>query len=199
MHDDEEAFFSVGKPTVFFLPHCPRWLYQNVLARNWTQAALLNVCIIGNSFSGIMERRSLENMGAVSEAIYQSCTGKCLIESPISEDKTCGHAFSRTSLMFVWKLPVSETPVVECMDLVPSSATFDGSSSHVHVIFAINIREEVSLLLNIEDKTETDKDDLWLLLVQYYHYCHHLTVCWRVSITMSKLCYTAVSIERGVI
>ena len=158
MHDDEEAFFSVDKPTVFYLPHCPRWLYHNVLARNWTQAALLNLCIIGNSFIGILERGSLENMGAVSEAIYQSCTGRCLIESPISEDKICGYAFSRTSLMFVWKLPVSETPVVECMDLVSSSATFDGSSSHIRIISAINITEEVSLLLNIEDKTKTDKN-----------------------------------------
>ena len=105
-------------------------------------------------------------MDEVSEAIYQ-CTGRCLIEARILDDRALRGSFSGTSLMFVWKLPISETPVVECMGLGSSSATADGSSSHINVGFAINVNEEVSLLLNIEGKPETDvpnQGDIWFLL-----------------------------------
>ncbi len=42
--------------TVFYLPHCPKQLTDNVLRANWNRDALSRVVLIGNSFSAIVER-----------------------------------------------------------------------------------------------------------------------------------------------
>lgn len=34
--------------TVFFMPHCGKTLYENVVASNWEATALSDVVIIGN-------------------------------------------------------------------------------------------------------------------------------------------------------
>ncbi|KAF1332539.1 Protein kinase, partial [Globisporangium splendens] len=47
---------AVGVPTVFFMPHCGKMLYENVVASNWDAAALPHVVIIGNSFEAYSDR-----------------------------------------------------------------------------------------------------------------------------------------------
>ncbi|TYZ59689.1 hypothetical protein PybrP1_002401 [[Pythium] brassicae (nom. inval.)] len=42
--------------TVFFMPHCGRTLYENVLASNWSAATLPDVVIVGNSFEAYSDR-----------------------------------------------------------------------------------------------------------------------------------------------
>ena len=44
------------RPTVFYLMHCGKALYNNLLWRNWERDTLPLLTIIGNSFSGIQER-----------------------------------------------------------------------------------------------------------------------------------------------
>lgn len=43
-------------PTLFYMVHCGKALYNNLLWRNWAPAALSNMVIIGNSFKGMQER-----------------------------------------------------------------------------------------------------------------------------------------------
>ncbi|XP_065595083.1 SRR1-like protein isoform X3 [Cyrtonyx montezumae] len=45
-----------GSPTLFYMVHCGKALYNNLLWRNWSVGALSNMVIIGNSFKGIEER-----------------------------------------------------------------------------------------------------------------------------------------------
>lgn len=45
-----------GEATVFYMVHCGKALYNNLLWRNWSPAALSKLVIIGNSFRGIEER-----------------------------------------------------------------------------------------------------------------------------------------------
>lgn len=44
------------KPTLFYLMHCGKALYNNLLWKNWSPRCLPLVTIIGNCFSGIRER-----------------------------------------------------------------------------------------------------------------------------------------------
>ncbi|XP_051923844.1 SRR1-like protein isoform X2 [Hippocampus zosterae] len=44
------------KPTLFYLMHCGKALYNNLLWKNWSPNCLPLVVIIGNSFNGIRER-----------------------------------------------------------------------------------------------------------------------------------------------
>ncbi|XP_068094969.1 SRR1-like protein isoform X2 [Hyperolius riggenbachi] len=53
---NEEGKHAVQKPTVFYMPHCGKALYNNLLWRNWSPEALSQMIIIGNSFRGIEER-----------------------------------------------------------------------------------------------------------------------------------------------
>ena len=43
-------------PTIFFMPHCPKGLYQNILWANWSAACLNRIVIIGNSFEGYADQ-----------------------------------------------------------------------------------------------------------------------------------------------
>lgn len=53
---NEEGKHAVCKPTVFYMLHCGKALYNNLLWRNWSCDALSKMIIIGNSFKGIEER-----------------------------------------------------------------------------------------------------------------------------------------------
>ncbi|KAI9114483.1 hypothetical protein K1719_014711 [Acacia pycnantha] len=46
------------KPTMFFMPHCPVTLYDNLLQENWKSSLLSNVVILGNSFDNYVSSGS---------------------------------------------------------------------------------------------------------------------------------------------
>jgi len=52
----QEGKRPVYQPTLFYLMHCGKALYNNLLWRNWTPQTLQNIIIIGNRFHGIQER-----------------------------------------------------------------------------------------------------------------------------------------------
>lgn len=45
-----------GSATLFYMVHCGKALYNNLLWRNWSVGALSKMVIIGNSFRGTWER-----------------------------------------------------------------------------------------------------------------------------------------------
>ncbi|KAM4746632.1 SRR1-like protein [Anableps anableps] len=54
--DNEEGKRLAMKPTLFYLMHCGKALYNNLLWKNWSPRCLSLLTIIGNCFSGIRER-----------------------------------------------------------------------------------------------------------------------------------------------
>ncbi|NXX76456.1 SRR1L protein, partial [Urocolius indicus] len=55
--DNEEGKHGVeGSATLFYMVHCGKALYNNLLWRNWSAATLSKMVIIGNSFRGMEER-----------------------------------------------------------------------------------------------------------------------------------------------
>ncbi|KAK5871400.1 hypothetical protein PBY51_004284 [Eleginops maclovinus] len=54
--DNEEGKRLATKPTLFYLMHCGKALYNNLLWKNWSTQSLPLMIIIGNSFNGILER-----------------------------------------------------------------------------------------------------------------------------------------------
>ncbi|XP_069565596.1 SRR1-like protein [Brachyistius frenatus] len=54
--ENEEGKHLATKPTLFYLMHCGKALYNNLLWKNWSAQRLSLVIIIGNSFSGMRER-----------------------------------------------------------------------------------------------------------------------------------------------
>ncbi|XP_074015586.1 SRR1-like protein [Numenius arquata] len=55
--DNEEGKHGIeGLATLFYMVHCGKALYNNLLWRNWSPGALSKMVIVGNSFKGIEER-----------------------------------------------------------------------------------------------------------------------------------------------
>lgn len=54
--ENEEGKRLATKPTLFYLMHCGKALYNNLLWKNWSTQSLSLMIIIGNSFCGIMDR-----------------------------------------------------------------------------------------------------------------------------------------------
>ncbi|XP_041266040.1 SRR1-like protein [Onychostruthus taczanowskii] len=55
--ENEEGKHGIqGVATLFYMVHCGKALYNNLLWSNWSPAALSKLVIIGNSFRGIEER-----------------------------------------------------------------------------------------------------------------------------------------------
>ncbi|XP_076063870.1 SRR1-like protein isoform X3 [Oratosquilla oratoria] len=49
--ENEEGKRRITCPTLFYMPHCGKALYNNLLWANWTLSSLANCIIIGNSFA----------------------------------------------------------------------------------------------------------------------------------------------------
>ncbi|XP_046581840.1 SRR1-like protein [Haliotis rubra] len=53
---NEEGKRRCPRPALFFLPHCGKAFYNNLLWCNWQPQTLCNIVIIGNSFKAMVER-----------------------------------------------------------------------------------------------------------------------------------------------
>ncbi|KAG8455746.1 hypothetical protein GDO86_001802 [Hymenochirus boettgeri] len=54
--ENEEGKRAVCKTTVFYMLHCGKALYNNLLWKNWSSDKLSKIIILGNSFKSIQER-----------------------------------------------------------------------------------------------------------------------------------------------
>ncbi|XP_053725958.1 SRR1-like protein [Synchiropus splendidus] len=54
--ENEEGKRLATKPSIFYLMHCGKALYNNLLWKNWSTDLLPRIIIIGNSFTGMKDR-----------------------------------------------------------------------------------------------------------------------------------------------
>lgn len=95
--ENEEGKRAVCKRTVFYLMHCGKALYNNLLWKNWKPHTLTKLLIIGNSFHGIQERmlqRELERDYAYLSAAMNMCE-----ETPMPCSPRFSDVFNDTSLI----------------------------------------------------------------------------------------------------
>ena len=52
---NEEGRRTISMPTIFYMPHCEDWLYNNVLEANWMPQKLNQLVVLGNSFRNYHE------------------------------------------------------------------------------------------------------------------------------------------------
>lgn len=64
LQTNEEGKRRIQGRTVFYMPHCGRALYNNVLWANFDASKLSDLVIIGNSLSRYAEQKECENDGA---------------------------------------------------------------------------------------------------------------------------------------
>ena len=88
------------------MPHCPRFIYHNILSYNLSTEELTNMYIIGNSFANYEEnvRMFIQPQQTLVEELYST---QAVIDTPL--DFLKNDVFDHTSLMTVdpSKLPES--------------------------------------------------------------------------------------------
>ncbi|KAK1327009.1 hypothetical protein QJS10_CPA01g02615 [Acorus calamus] len=47
---NEHCRRAVTGPTLFFMPHCCRWMFDNLLGANWSASQLNRITVLGNTF-----------------------------------------------------------------------------------------------------------------------------------------------------
>jgi hypothetical protein len=56
LHLKQQVKYPLRNPTILFMPHCDRNLYENVLRANWTKEGLQNMLLVANRFSEYVDR-----------------------------------------------------------------------------------------------------------------------------------------------
>ncbi|KAI2662012.1 SRR1-like protein [Labeo rohita] len=108
--ENEEGKRAVYQPTLFYLMHCGKALYNNLLWRNWTPQMLKKILIIGNSFHGIQERmlqREFERDYSFLSNVISVCDEASLPCSPRFLDVFNDTALIQFPLENLNKLPES--------------------------------------------------------------------------------------------
>ncbi|KAJ2750092.1 hypothetical protein GGI19_005298 [Coemansia pectinata] len=80
--ENEEAKRTVTKRTLFFMPHCEEFLYNNVLAANWSPEQLARILVIGNHLGRYKDTQSSEEFAAKSPFIRRALPGITCTDLP---------------------------------------------------------------------------------------------------------------------
>ena len=74
---NEVGLRVVQEATLFYMPHCGRRLYSNVLRANWGAAGLARVLIVGNSFEGYRLRMLTDEKAKRSCCVERLGDARC--------------------------------------------------------------------------------------------------------------------------
>jgi hypothetical protein len=85
---NEVGLRTVSAPTLFFMPHCGRRLYSNVLRANWDPSRLAQVLIIGNSFESY-RLRMLTDYKAKQSCCVERLGERLSLESRLPPAEVC--------------------------------------------------------------------------------------------------------------
>ncbi|OQR86223.1 kinase [Thraustotheca clavata] len=102
MKTNEQGQRQAKTPTLFFMPHCGKKLYQNVLLSNWGRDGLSRITILGNSFQAYDDRvviakdRKASIFSALVPYTTEVSLGKC--DKTMLEYVQYDAAFNDTSL-----------------------------------------------------------------------------------------------------
>ena len=94
---NEEGKFPISENTVFYFPHCPKHLPNNLLWSNWKKTSLSKVFLLSNSFERIITNlpsRLIKQEGA--EFILR--VSGCVKETPVKNNYRLNDVFNDTSI-----------------------------------------------------------------------------------------------------
>lgn len=103
-----EGMKKTDGKTLFYMPHCPKPLINNILYSNWSKMLLKNVQIFGNSFENMIVRHTAKDLEKNAKYIKQS--QKFIKEIAIPEAVIIDNIFSDTSLHYFHNTDILDIP-----------------------------------------------------------------------------------------
>ena len=107
--EDKVGKYEFSSDVMFFMPHCPRFLFHNLLVSNWSVEKMKNVFIVGNSFAGYSEncRMLIQRVRTAIEDLYDT---EMIEDKPL--DFGDNQFFSEMSMM-TFKEPNEKVTIFE--------------------------------------------------------------------------------------
>jgi len=90
---------ALRNPTILFMPHCDRNLYENVLRVNWTKERLQNILLVANRFSEYVDSIPSHKLTAESPCLMRIAPYLDSRELPALTSPAT--AFNNTSIQLV--------------------------------------------------------------------------------------------------
>lgn len=106
--ENKSCKHRVHVPTLFYMPHCGKAMYNNLLWANWSPGSLALVTIIGNSLSSYHERLPAKQLKA--EAPYIQQISSFCQEHPLPSSYTDPTVFNDLALHIVSQELLSKAP-----------------------------------------------------------------------------------------
>uniref|UniRef100_A0A1B0C3F2 SRR1-like domain-containing protein n=1 Tax=Glossina palpalis gambiensis TaxID=67801 RepID=A0A1B0C3F2_9MUSC len=96
MADNCEAKYEADMQTLFYLPHCPNCLTNNLLWRNWRRKHLKNIILINNSFESLSCSKPERLLRLDSNYILDIMS--YAVELPLEDDYEVNNVFNDLSV-----------------------------------------------------------------------------------------------------
>ncbi|KAJ3397857.1 hypothetical protein HDU92_002529 [Lobulomyces angularis] len=120
LKENQKGKYTATEKTLFYMPHCPKLLYENLIYSNWSKSFISNLTVIGNSFSAYS---TLKKKKDSSIFYYTDLLLKLFKEEEINFDENLNlkkkffDTFNNTCLIYFDKKNFdSETNVIEFLD-----------------------------------------------------------------------------------
>ncbi|KAJ2371092.1 hypothetical protein IW150_004759 [Coemansia sp. RSA 2607] len=102
--ENEQARRMAHEGTVFYMPHCEQFLYENLVAANWTRERLERVVVVGNRFARYREAQGEEEFAKRSPFLDRMLRGGIeAVELPSEKHLRLKHppyAFTDTCIQY---------------------------------------------------------------------------------------------------
>ncbi|KAH8117539.1 hypothetical protein DFH11DRAFT_1025896 [Phellopilus nigrolimitatus] len=99
LSDNQHGKHILSVPTLVFMPHCDRELYEGLLRANWRAPPLANLVLIGNELCRYTESISSRILGAESPCV--SRLAPLLASERLPEHGAFPNAFSSTGIQHI--------------------------------------------------------------------------------------------------
>ncbi|KAJ2725280.1 hypothetical protein GGI07_001413 [Coemansia sp. Benny D115] len=101
---NEEGARKAVKRTLFYMPHCEQFLYENLVCANWSRDLLPNVLVIGNGFASYLEAQGRGKFAQESAHLARAVDHLECLEFPsekLLKLKNSPYAFTNTCLQTI--------------------------------------------------------------------------------------------------
>ncbi|EAY08593.1 SRR1-like protein-related protein [Trichomonas vaginalis G3] len=120
LSENSEGVYNSEENTAFYLPHCPAFLYHNLLASNLSLEKFKNLIIIGNSFE---EHSKKAKIGEVTykSLIEETFNKKFIIEQQLNFNDNLFFYNTSSMIANAEGLPEKDDPFWNKRELLPNT------------------------------------------------------------------------------
>eukprot|EP00965_Chrysotila_dentata_P128447 4246944-Pleurochrysis_carterae.AAC.1 len=168
--ENEEGRRTIDRKTLFFMPHCGRQLYSNVIGANWNAASLPLLVVLGNSFSAYADSLPTQRREDACKWCHLFRAADFVVEQACGEQtarkSAFSNAFNNLSLHSFDSKLIPPDAMMQVFEPVP----LDDPSAHLDIIPATaspHLHDDTELHIVLEKQAGVANVDEFLPAMQW--------------------------------